>query len=123
MLGSVVQQVAPLAERLDVAVPTAAVARFVVEMRRRQPHLGRPARLFLGPGRAGDLAAETVSPAALTVLALGSSWQDYPAGRLGLAAPSANGTLRLLDSFRESWVFLLDQAETQRPELLQHDRE
>ena len=29
----------------------------------------------------------------------------------------------IFGGFRESWVFLLDQAEAQRPELLQHDRE
>ena len=54
MLGPVVQQVAPLAQRPDVAVPPAAVSGVVVEMRRRQHHLGRPHRLLLGRGRAGD---------------------------------------------------------------------
>ena len=39
VLGPVMQQVAPLAECLDVAVPPPAVRRVVVEMRRRQHHL------------------------------------------------------------------------------------
>ena len=62
MLGPVMQQMAPLAERLDVAVPAAAVRGVVVEMRRRQHDLGRPARLLLGRGRAGDLAAAAITP-------------------------------------------------------------
>ena len=62
MLGPVMQQVAPLAERLDVAVPPPAMRGVVVEMCCRQHHLGRPYRLGLGRGRAGDLAA-SIAPA------------------------------------------------------------
>ena len=62
MLGPIVQQMAPLAERLDVAVPPPAMRGVVVEMRRRQHHLGRPARLLLGRGRTGDLAAAAITP-------------------------------------------------------------
>jgi hypothetical protein len=51
MLGPIVEQMTPLAERLDVAVPASAVPRVVVEMRRRQHDLGRSARLLLGRGR------------------------------------------------------------------------
>ena len=54
VLGPVMKQVTPLAQRPHVAVPPAAVAGVVVEMRRRQHHLGRPHRLQLGRGRGGD---------------------------------------------------------------------
>ena len=54
MLRPVVEQMAPLAERLDVAVPAAAVPWVMIEMRRGQDDLGRSARLLLGRGRAGD---------------------------------------------------------------------
>jgi hypothetical protein len=67
MLGSVVEQMAPLAERLDVAVSPPAMARVVVEMRRRQHQLGHPHRHSLGQGRAGDLAA---TPGATDLLGL-----------------------------------------------------
>jgi len=62
VLGPVVQQVAPLAQRPDIAVPPAAVPGVVVEMRRRQHHPGRPHRLLLGRGRRGDRPAPAVAP-------------------------------------------------------------
>jgi hypothetical protein len=67
MLGPVVEQMAALAQRPDVAVPPAAVPGVVVEMRRRQHHLGRPHRRHLGQGGAGDLAA---TPGATDLLGL-----------------------------------------------------
>ena len=44
MLGPVVEQMAPLAERLDVAVPPPAVPGVVVEVGCRQHDLGSSAR-------------------------------------------------------------------------------
>ena len=52
MLGPVVQQVAPLAECPDVAVPAPAMGRVMVEMRRRQHDLGRATGA--SSGRAGE---------------------------------------------------------------------
>ena len=51
MLRPVMQQVAPLAERSDVAVLAAAMRRVVVEMGRRQHDLGHADRRILGQGR------------------------------------------------------------------------
>ena len=52
VLGPVVQQVAPLAQGPDVAVPPAAMRRIVVEVGRRQHHLGRAHRRISRPGQA-----------------------------------------------------------------------
>ena len=57
VLRPVMQQVAPLAERPDVAMPAPTMSRIVVEVRRRQHHLGRPDRRSLGQGRRGDPVA------------------------------------------------------------------
>ena len=51
MLGPVVQQMAALAECFDVAMPSPAMGRVMVEMGRRQHDLGRPHRRILGQGR------------------------------------------------------------------------
>ena len=52
VLRPIMQQVTPLAERPDVAVPAAAMRRIVVEMRCREHDLGRPHRRVLS--RAGE---------------------------------------------------------------------
>lgn len=64
MLRSVVQHVAPLAERPDVAVPASATCRVMIEMGRRQHHLGRPKRYII-QARRGDLTTSTVAPGLL----------------------------------------------------------
>ena len=51
MLRAVMQQMAPLAQRSDVAVLAAAMRRVVVEMRRRQHDLGHADRRIFGQGR------------------------------------------------------------------------
>ena len=60
MLWSVVQHVAPLAERPDVAMPATAMSWIMVEMCSRQHDLGRPERHIRG--RQGDLTTSTVPP-------------------------------------------------------------
>ena len=62
MLWSVVQHVAPLAERPDVAMPPTAMSWIMIEMCGRQHHLGCPDWCILGQGRRGDLAASPVAP-------------------------------------------------------------
>jgi hypothetical protein len=68
MLGPVVQQVTPLAQRFDIAVPASAVAGIVVEMGRCQHDLGRPYRHIFGQGRRGDPAASSVAPSLLLLV-------------------------------------------------------
>ena len=52
MLGAVVQQMASLAERLDVAMPAPAMRGVVVEMSGRQHDLGRrPRCCWVGAGQ------------------------------------------------------------------------
>src|SRR4051794_28796135 len=54
---------APLAERLDVAVPPPAMGRVMVEVGCRQHHPGRPDRRSVpGRGGRGELAALAVPP-------------------------------------------------------------
>ena len=65
MLRPVMEQVTSLAESPDVAMPPPTMRRVMVEMCRRQHHLGRPDRGAVGQGRRGDLAASTVPPGLL----------------------------------------------------------
>ena len=51
VLRPVMQQVAPLAQRPDVAVPASTVRRVVIEMCSRQHDLGRPERHIAGQAR------------------------------------------------------------------------
>src|SRR5688572_13275550 len=62
VLRPVMKQVAPLAQRFDVAVSPPAMRRVMVEMRRRQHHPGGTGQLSLGQGGRGDPAAATVPP-------------------------------------------------------------
>jgi hypothetical protein len=62
MLRSVVEEVAPLAQRLDVPVPPDIAGRIVVEVRGRQHDLGRPKPLALGQGWGRNPAALAVAP-------------------------------------------------------------
>src|SRR5690349_5481444 len=62
MLGPVVQQMAALAERPEIAVARAAMRRVVVEMRRRQHDLSHPCRRIRGWGGRGDPASFAVAP-------------------------------------------------------------
>ena len=66
MLWPIVQQVAPLAQGPDVAVPAPTMGRIVIEMRCRQHHLGRPKRRI--QGRRGDLTTSTVPPGLLRLV-------------------------------------------------------
>ena len=93
MLGPVVQKMAALAERLEIAMTWAAMRRIVVEMCRRQHDLGRPGRHVQGRGGGGDLAALAVppDPALLVPPAAVAEMLDHPAVRptARLAAPAS----------------------------------
>ena len=92
MLGPVVQEVAALAERLEIAMPRTAMRRIVVEMGRCQHNLGRPGRRVRGQGGRGDFAALAIAPdtAVLVpptaVAEMVDSPAVWPAARLAAAA-------------------------------------
>ena len=62
VLRPVVQQMAPLAQGPDVAVPPPAMGGILVEMCCRQHDLGGPDRHIREQGRRGDPAAPAVAP-------------------------------------------------------------
>jgi hypothetical protein len=62
MLWAVVEQMAPLAQRLDVAVTRTAMGGIVIQMSGCQHDLGGPGRRVIGQERGGDLAAAAVTP-------------------------------------------------------------
>ena len=68
MLRPVMQQMAALAQGPHVAVLAAAVRGVVIEVRRRQHHLGRSEQLTNSQGGRGDLAAIAVAPSLLRLV-------------------------------------------------------